>query len=47
MRYRAFISYSHKDAHFARWLHRTIEGYQVPSRLRGREGEFGPLPGVP
>ncbi|MDQ3229291.1 MAG: toll/interleukin-1 receptor domain-containing protein [Pseudomonadota bacterium] len=44
MRYRAFISYSHKDAQWTRWLHRTLEGYQVPSRLRGSEGEFGPLP---
>lgn len=44
MRYRAFISYSHKDAGWARWLHRRLEGYQVPKRLRGSAGEFGPLP---
>lgn len=44
MRYRAFISYSHKDARWARWLHRTLEGYQLPRRLHGAAGEFGPLP---
>jgi hypothetical protein len=44
MRYRAFISYSHKDARWARWLHRRLEGYRTPARLRGSVGEFGPLP---
>jgi len=44
MRYRAFISYSHKDARWANWLHRSLEGYRVPTRLRGTRGEFGPLP---
>ncbi|MEP6632891.1 MAG: TIR domain-containing protein [Luteimonas sp.] len=44
MRYRAFISYSHQDAHWARWLHRRLEGYRIPARLRGSVGEFGPLP---
>lgn len=44
MRYRAFISYSHKDARWARWLHRKLEGYKTPARLRGSIGEFGPLP---
>ena len=27
MRYRAFISYSHADSRWARWLHRSIESY--------------------
>jgi tetratricopeptide (TPR) repeat protein len=44
MRYRAFISYSHKDARWAGWLHRSLEGYRVPARLRGTRGEFGRLP---
>ena len=43
-RYRAFISYSHSDAAWAGWLHRTLENYQLPRRLRGGHGEFGPLP---
>ncbi|HWS79070.1 MAG TPA: TIR domain-containing protein [Thermomonas sp.] len=44
MRYRAFISYSHADARWAAWLHRSLEGYRLPSRLRGSSGEHGPLP---
>jgi tetratricopeptide (TPR) repeat protein len=44
VRYRAFISYSHADDRWASWLHRSIEGYGVPRRLRGTTGQFGPLP---
>ena len=44
LRYRAFISYSHADAHWAAWLHRSLEGYRLPSRLRGGTGDHGPLP---
>ena len=44
LRYRAFISYSHRDEDIARWLHRSLEKYRVPSRLRGSIGEFGALP---
>lgn len=43
-RYRAFVSYSHHDARWAGWLHRRLEGYRVPTRLRRNIGEFGPLP---
>jgi len=32
-RYRAFISYSHKDAAFARRLHQRLERYVLPKRL--------------
>ncbi len=32
-RYRAFISYSHRDALFAARLHRRLEGYVLPRRL--------------
>ncbi|NBB16013.1 TIR domain-containing protein [Caulobacter sp. SLTY] len=32
-RYRAFISYSHKDAAFANRLHRRLESYVLPKRL--------------
>lgn len=44
LRYRAFISYSHADARQATWLHRQLEGYRLPSRLRGGTGEHGSLP---
>jgi tetratricopeptide (TPR) repeat protein len=43
-RYCAFISYSHKDAAIGRWLHRRLEGYRLPRRLAGSEGERGPVP---
>jgi hypothetical protein len=42
--YVAFISYSHKDAAIGRWLHRRLEGYRIPKRLAGSEGEQGPVP---
>lgn len=44
MRYHAFISYSHADARWAAWLHRNLESYRLPSRLRGGQGDHGPLP---
>jgi tetratricopeptide (TPR) repeat protein len=43
-KYRAFISYSHSDERWARWLHRALETYRVPRHLVGRETEFGPVP---
>jgi hypothetical protein len=42
--YVAFISYSHKDAAMGRWLHRRLEGYRLPKRLAGTEGEDGEIP---
>lgn len=42
--YVAFISYSHKDAAMGRWLHRKLEGYRLPRRLAGTEGEDGEVP---
>lgn len=44
MHYRAFISYSHADARWAAWVHRRLESYRLPSRLRGGTGAHGPLP---
>lgn len=43
-KYRAFISYSHADEEWAKWLHRALETYRVPKHLVGRETEFGPVP---
>jgi tetratricopeptide (TPR) repeat protein len=42
--YVAFISYSHKDAAAGRWLHRKLEGYRLPKRLAGTQGEDGEVP---
>jgi tetratricopeptide (TPR) repeat protein len=43
-KYRAFISYSHADEQWAKWLHRSLETYRIPKYLVGRETEFGPVP---
>ena len=43
-KYRAFISYSHADEEWARWLHRSLETYKLPKRLVGKETPFGPVP---
>ena len=50
VRYSAFISYSRADAAFARRLHRTLEAYRPPRRLRlgqtsvlDRTGRLKPL----
>jgi len=34
--YHAFISYCHRDEHWARWLHRAIETYKIRSRLENQ-----------
>src|SRR5512139_2052881 len=43
-KYRAFISYSHADEEWAKWLHKSLETYRVPKHLVGRETEFGAVP---
>jgi hypothetical protein len=43
-KYRAFISYSHADEEWAKWLHKALETYRVPKHLVGRETVFGPVP---
>ena len=47
--YRAFISYSHNDAAWARWLHARLETYRLPGDLAGLSpagggrGRLGPI----
>jgi tetratricopeptide (TPR) repeat protein len=43
-RYRAFISYSHRDTQWATWLHRSLEAYRPPKRLIGQTTPRGPVP---
>jgi eukaryotic-like serine/threonine-protein kinase len=43
-RYPVFISYSHRDERWARWLHKAIEAYRVPKPLVGRQAPDGPIP---
>lgn len=40
-RYKAFISYSHADEGWAKWLHRALETYRVPRHLVGTTGPCG------
>jgi len=44
LHYKAFISYSHQDKAWARWLQTGLERYRVPRRLVGIAGLFGPVP---
>jgi tetratricopeptide (TPR) repeat protein len=44
LRYRAFISYSHHDERWARWLHKALETYRIPARLVGQTTAAGPIP---
>lgn len=43
-KYRAFISYSHRDTSWARWLHNALERYRIDRDLIGRESPSGPVP---
>jgi tetratricopeptide (TPR) repeat protein len=43
-KYWAFLSYSHRDAKWADWLHRAIESYRPPKQLVGTLGERGTIP---
>jgi hypothetical protein len=43
-KYWAFISYSHADEEWAKWLHKSIETYRVPRKMVGRETANGALP---
>ena len=43
-RYRAFISYSHRDEHWAAWLHKSLETYRVPKQLVGTTTAQGIVP---
>jgi hypothetical protein len=43
-KYKAFISYSHADVKWAKWLQRTLETYRTPRRLQGTETRHGIVP---
>jgi tetratricopeptide (TPR) repeat protein len=40
-KYRAFLSYSHRDAKWADWLHKTLESYRLPKQLIGTNTPLG------
>ena len=43
-KYRAFISYSHKDEKWASWLHKALETFKVPKYLVGETTGMGVVP---
>jgi hypothetical protein len=43
-KYRAFLSYSHRDSKFGEWLHRQLESWSIPKDLAGRQTPIGPVP---
>jgi tetratricopeptide (TPR) repeat protein len=43
-KYRAFISYSHKDEKWASWLHKSLETFKVPKYLVGTRTPMGVVP---
>lgn len=43
-RYKAYISYSHKNERWAKWLLRAIESYRVPRKLVGMTTWVGVVP---
>lgn len=42
-RYKAFISYSHRDRKVAEWLHRALETYRAPRALASAGGSLRPI----
>jgi hypothetical protein len=43
-KYRAFLSYSHRDKAWGNGLHRSLEGYRIDKDLVGRQTPAGPVP---
>jgi tetratricopeptide (TPR) repeat protein len=43
-RYQAFVSYSHADVRWAKWLHANLEGFHLGDDLVGRETARGRVP---
>ena len=41
MRYDAFISYSHKDMHWGRWVQKRLERFHLPRQLRAESANGG------
>ena len=43
-KYRAFLSYSHRDKAWGEWLHRALEHHRIDKDLIGRDTPAGPVP---
>ena len=44
IRYRAFLSYSHRDTAWGKWLHSALESYRIDKDLVGRQTPAGLVP---
>jgi len=44
VKYRAFLSCSHRDSAWTKSLHRALEGYRIDKDLIGRVMPVGPVP---
>ena len=43
-KYKVFISYSHKDEKWGKWLHKKLETYEIDKNIHGREIFEGIVP---
>jgi tetratricopeptide (TPR) repeat protein len=43
-KYRAFLSYSHRDSQWGTWLHKSLESYRPPKQIVGTVTARGPVP---
>src|SRR6516165_6272149 len=43
-KYRAFLSYSHRDKAWGKWLHAALESHRIDKDLIGRQTPVGPVP---
>ena len=43
-KYKAFISSSHKDEKWVKWLHKKLETYEIDKNIHGREIFEGIVP---
>ena len=43
-KYRAFLSYSHRDSQWGTWLHKSLESYRPPKQIIGTVTPRGPVP---
>jgi tetratricopeptide (TPR) repeat protein len=44
LQHRAFLSYSHADTRWAKWLHGKLEAFRIDKDLVGRSTPMGPVP---
>jgi eukaryotic-like serine/threonine-protein kinase len=44
IKYRAFLSYSHRDQAWGEWLHKALEGTHIDKDLVGQQTPAGPVP---